>query len=431
MAAWRWSGLAGLGLLVAAPGKDAWAWGEHYLIGDRAFSTPEVATVEEKVAVEPLETFLADQGPALAKLFDDYYAWLGDRGSARFKAQAFDPAEPTLAGFLRAARLNPETRFALVSRVLPGAQPTFTVVPPETAWPQLKVKPPMPMVFEDVTGQEVSGRSVLSTFADEPDWQMDRDLWAIADYGYGEQPYGKTDGEGTKAPFHVQLQHENAIVRTFASELTEGMMLDRVELFTRLSRLAFQSGHPYWGYRFASWATHYVQDLAQPYHAKAVPYAGTCYYVNFMFSPFKGAIKRRTTMKITNRHLLYEDYVAYGLMRSYTGTDETTRALAAYLGSGETVFAGVDSVEELLAVVSEKAAAHGPRIDRALRTAYPARLVKDVQWDIEKDPSYTIETSFREVDPERGIALLEQTGVDFSSAGTASRTILALARKAE
>lgn len=420
--------LALLGGVLALQG-EALAWGEHYLLSDRAFTNPGVAYVEDKVAVEPLDAFLTSQAPALEKLFDDYYAWLGSTGSTRFKAQRFDAANPTLASFLTAARLNPETGFALVNRVMPGAEATRPVVEPSTVWSGLSPKPPMPMVFEDVTGQEVSGRSVLSTFADEPDWQMDRNLWAIESYGYGKQPYGKADGEGTKAPFHVQFMHENGLVRKFAPEMTQGMMLDRVELYVRLSRLAFASGHPYWGYRFAAWGTHYIQDLAQPYHARAVPYAGTFYYLRFAVSPRKDAIKTKTTAKVTNHHLLYEDFVAYGLMRSFVKPDMTTQMLSAYLASGDTVYAEVDSASELMAVVSLAAAGHGPGIDRALSRAYPPEMVKDPSWDIEKDPNYSVQVAFDKVDPERGELLLEETGVDFEAAGIASRTLLALARQ--
>ncbi len=418
-----------LGFIGLSP--RAHAWGEHYLLSDRAFTNPGVAFVEDKVAVEPLEAFLTDQAPALERLFDDYYVWLGSTGSQRFKAQRFDAADPTLATFLRAARLNPESSFALVRRLMPGQQPSLPTVAPSSVWSGLSEKPPMPMVFEDVTGQQVSGRSVLSTFADEPDWQMDRGLWAIESYGYGKQPYGKADGEGTKAPFHIQFMHENFLVKKFAPEMLEGMMLDRVELFLRLARLAFSTGHPYWGYRFTAWGTHYVQDLSQPYHARAVPYAGGGYYLRYAVSPRKAAIKANTTAKVTNHHLLYEDFVAYGLMRSFVEPDMTTKMLAAYLASGMTTFEDVKSASDLLAVVSLNAAEHGPDIDRALSRSYPSEMVKGTGWDIEKDPDYSVQVAYQKVDPERGMALLEETGVDFEAAGIASRTLLALARTAE
>lgn len=417
-------------LACSALPAPARAWGEHYMLADRAFSSPDLAWVEEEVAVEPLDAFLAAEAGALATLFDEYYAWLGARGSERFLPQRFDAANPTVGAFLTAARLNPETTFPLVNRVMPGAEPTLPVVPAASVWSGLSEKPPLPMVFEDATGQRVPARAVLATFADEPDWQMDRALWSIPSYGYGEQPYGKADGEGTKAPFHVQFMHENFLVQKFAPEMLEGMMLDRVELYLRLARLAFQTGHDYWGLRFVAWGTHYLQDLAQPYHAKAVPWAGTGYYLNFAVSPFKDRIKRRTTMLVTNRHLLYEDYVAVGLMRSYTAPDPTTQALGVYLMSGAARWEGAESAEALMAVVSAGAAGHGPDIDRALRRSYPAQMVKDPEWDIEKDPGYSVEVAWKEVDPERGEALLEETGVDFEAAGVASRTLLMLAREA-
>jgi ABC-type multidrug transport system fused ATPase/permease subunit len=41
----------------------------------------------------------------------------------------------------------------------------------------------------------------------------------------------------------------------------------RVYQFSTLASLAFRTDHPYWGWRFAGIALHYVQDLTQPYHA--------------------------------------------------------------------------------------------------------------------------------------------------------------------
>lgn len=416
-------------LALAALPSTALAWGEHYMLSDRAFSNPEVSYVEEKVQVEPLDAFLSDQAGALTTLFADYYAWEAGRGNTRFKPQTFDPAAPTVANFLHACRLNPETTFALVNRVLPGQKPTRTEVDPTSVWPGMKEHPPLPLVFEDVTGLEVSGHSVLTTFADEPDWQMDRSLWTIPEYGYGTQPYGKTEGEGTKAPFHIQYMHENMLVRKFAPEMTEGMMLDRIELYLRLSKLAFDSGHPYWGYRFAAWGTHFIEDLSQPYHARAVPWAHGWYYLHFALSPAKDRIKTKTTALVTNRHLLYEDYVAYGLLRSYTAHDVNSAALGSYLTSGETVYAGVDGAEALMEKVSQASFDHGPAIDRALRHGYPKYMVKDPKWDIEKDPEYSLTTAYEKVDPDRGEALLEATGVDFERAGIAARTLVTLARR--
>lgn len=429
--AWRRLGvgvMAVLGVLASGLSRPAHAWGDHYLISHRAFSNPEFAFVGEQVAAEPLEDFLAAEGDAVKQLFDDYYGWMAARGSTRFKAQTFDPANPTLAEFLRAARLHPDTTYPLVNRVLPGEEATRPIVEPAQVWGPLEAKPPLPMVFEDVTGQQVTGLSVLSTFADEPDWQMDRSLWGFTEYGYGEQPYGKAEGEGSKAPFHVQFLHENFLVKAFAPEMLEGMMLDRIELFERLSHLAFQTGHDYWGYRFTAWGTHYIQDLSQPYHAKAVPGARTAYYLRYAATPRKAWLKVRTTQLVTNRHLLYEDYVSNGLMRSYTTRELSSQALSSYLVAGRPTAEGVDGAEALMIRVADASAGHARTIDKAIKRAYSKQWTRDPEYDIERDPAYAPALSWEKVDPDGGERLLEQTGVDFESAGVASRTLLSLAR---
>lgn len=70
--------------------------------------------------------------------------------------------------------------------------------------------------------------------------------------GMAEQPYRKAE-EGSKAPFHMQFQNENWILSLFAPEVVKGgMILDRIELFSRLSKLARKTGRDYWKYRFAA-----------------------------------------------------------------------------------------------------------------------------------------------------------------------------------
>ncbi|MBI3557186.1 MAG: hypothetical protein HY074_13060, partial [Deltaproteobacteria bacterium] len=44
----------------------------------------------------------------------------------------------------------------------------------------------------------------------------------------------------------------------------------RAQLFYRLALIAFAVDEPYWGYRFLANALHYVQDMTQVFHAKAV-----------------------------------------------------------------------------------------------------------------------------------------------------------------
>ena len=415
--------------LAAAP-SPALAWAEHDLVTDRALENPGVSYAQEQVQVEPLDTFLAAAPAEVAKTFEGYYAWLASTGSDQFKAQTFDASNPTTASFLTAARLNPVTWYPLVRGVLPGQQPVWPVVPIAQVSPYMRDRAPFSVVYEDATGQVMTAREVLTTFADEPDWQMDHVLWGHAEYGYGEQPYGKPEGESSKAPFHMQFLHEGFFVKSFASFLLRGMTEDRVELMLRLSRTAFETGHPYWGYRFAAWGCHYVQDLAQPYHARAVPGKKGPYYIHFALSPNKERIQTETTQLLANKHFLYEDYVAYGLVQSYTAPNASATLLSSFLSSGDLVFSDVDSGTALVEQVTRLSSAHAARIDRTIKKAFPRDMTRDPAYDVETAPDYNIPTAMGRVPERRGEQLLSQTGMDFESTGTATRTFIALARRA-
>jgi hypothetical protein len=93
------------------------------------------------------------------------------------------------------------------------------------------------MVFEDASGRDITARSVLITFADEPDWRMDDDLWQNADYGYGTSPYGAVAGTGSNAPFHMLFRHENLLMNAAAPEMKKGLTDQRIDIFRRCYRL--------------------------------------------------------------------------------------------------------------------------------------------------------------------------------------------------
>jgi hypothetical protein len=412
-------------LLTTLP---AHAWGHHYMVTDQALDRPDAPTGDAVVTVEPLEDFLEAEAEGLAELFDDYYAWLGERGSPRFNPMTFDASEPTRAAFIRAARLNPEARFPLVARKLPGegAESYGFEVAPEAASPYLHQNLPLITEVEvTVAGSEVPAREVVATFSDEPDWGFDHTLWGYTEYGYGEQPYGKPEGESSKAPFHMQFAHEPFLVRKFVPTVLEGMVGDRVEMFTRLAELAFSTGHDYWGWRFSAWAVHYVQDLAQPYHSKALPSATSAFYYRYVVSPRKEFLTERATQLAANRHFLYEDYVAFGLQESYLGDDALYEALAGYLSWGDNTFASESPmalVDELMAYAAD----HSLTIDRTLVKAFGPDLTRNAEFDVETDPSYSIVTEMEKMDTKSAQVLLDETGRDFEQAGRATRTILAM-----
>lgn len=418
-------------LLAAAPSH---AWGHHYLVTDRALEHPTtVDWVDAPVTVESLDRLLDADSDALARAVDDHYAWLLSRGSDRFDRQILPREDASRAAFIRACRMNPDARFPLVLRVLPDGPRHGFPIAPESATPWLHAVGPLLAEVEVVAeGAQVPASAVLATFADEPDWGFDHALWDIPAYAFGEQPFGKAQGESSKAPFHMQFDHENVLTR-MATDLDEAMVPDRVDLFLRLSRAAFQTGHDYWGLRFAAWATHYAQDLAQPYHSRAVPGARFGWYLRYLLSGDKDRIETETTQLAANRHFVYEDFVAYSLQQSYSGADGDAGALAAFLRDGPAVLqdgrqslgAG-SSAQALVDALTRPAAKHAHTIDVTLRSAFPPALMEDPAYDVETAPDYAIADLLPQVPAAAAADLLAETGKDFSQAGAATRTVLVM-----
>lgn len=421
-------------LLAALLPRPAAAWSDHYLVTDRALREADVAAAMDKtVPVESFDTFLAAEGPGLQKVFADYAAWQVDRKQKRFANVPFDGAHPTVEGFLRAARLNPKATFPLVVRKLPGGPSFGASVPSTTASPYLTERAPLVAMVEEVTpGTALPIRTVMATFADEPDWGFDHELWGFAEYGYGEEPYGRPTGESSKAAFHMLFLHENVLVKMAAPEVLEGMVLDREELFLRLSKYALSTGHPYWGYRFAAWAAHYVQDICQPYHSRAVPSAGTGWYIKYIFSKHQDQMKSDATTLAGNRHFIYEDFVAYGLQQSYFADageapkDARYSALAGFLSSGRAAIPHVDSAEDLIHAISGPAAKHSRLLDRVIVDAVGPAKTMDPAYDVGTAADYNIGDVMKTMDAKGGDKLLEETGKDFTRAGEATRTVVAL-----
>jgi hypothetical protein len=408
--------------------QSVFSWGSHYLVMDNLLKHPSMSFAQKTVKVETLDSFLKVEATQVKVLFDEYYSWLEKTGSKRFKRQTFDISNPSTTTFLKTARLNPETKIALVNRVLPGQANRFPKVDVASFNPY-EAGGTRFILYEDVTNQTVTVHSILSTFSDEPDWGMDLNLWKNEEYGFGKQPYGKPEGTSSQAPFHITYWHENYIIQKTVPQLTQGMSLERIELFARLSKLAKKTGHEYWAYRFAAWAIHYIEDLCQPYHSNAIPFANWTYYVAFILSPHKQQIKEKATQLIANRHFAYEDFVALGLEKSYTTTSPLYTNLAGYLYKGD-AYLGEDasqSFESLMLYITKFSFDHGEVLDKTLRTTFGKRLTEDPSFDFEteyKQGRFNMEAFLHTLKKEQRDKLLEETGRDFEMTGRATRTVL-------
>ncbi len=412
--------------VLVFPGT-AFPWGTHYLIMDRALEHPSMKFVFREVESSSLDSFVKKERVSLKILFDEFAAWEEARGSKRFRKTEFHPESASVLEFLKAARLNPTTRLLEVERILPGSKSMSGNVPVSSITPYLLDLPELPARFQSTVGKKIKIRNILYTFIDEPDWGMDHNLWGFTEYGYGKQPYGKPEGESSKAPFHMQFQNENWILSLFASEVVEGgMILDRIELFSRLSVLAGKTGHDYWKYRFAAWACHYIQDIGQPYHSKAVPDADFFYYIRYIFSSkeTKKEMKAKTTQLVANRHFLYEDFLSYNWIRFYRNPTSETRALTEFLVRDFEGFPSQSSNEDLMKFVGKRASSHAFEINESIVNTFGKEYTMKPEYDLEKELGTKMKEIIPTLNPVQSNLLLEEAGTDLSLTGFATREML-------
>ncbi|WP_267257179.1 hypothetical protein [Coxiella endosymbiont of Ornithodoros maritimus] len=90
-----------------------------------------------------------------------------------------------------------------------------------------------------------------------------------------------------------------------------------------MSQYAFQTGHPYWVYRFLGCSIHYAQDLIQPYHSIVVPNASAIKLITVSLLKRIGYTKpQRSVIQLSsNRHFTLENYT-YHLLKHLLETKQ-------------------------------------------------------------------------------------------------------------
>lgn len=324
---------AALALALLTSSAAALAWGNHRYATYRAFEVmPEVANARA-VKAEPLAEFLKAQEKGLETLLQqqdqwakanlDYYPALPE--SLVFKADPTRNADERKAAFLHGLRVSPAAPFALYFQVDPRKERPRVAPLPHAAVSTLPPSMGNALSFFALTpGETVAPLVVLATASDEPDLGLDIGLFEDSN-----TPWGKTMGLGKQAfgnpalpytsqiPFHMGFYHESPVIYAAASFVKRTLPLMRVHQYTTLSEYAFRTGHPYWGWRFAGIALHYVQDLTQPFHASLSPGLSPARIIGVNVLALMGVpkYKEQVVTLLSNRHLVLEYYqssIMYG-----------------------------------------------------------------------------------------------------------------------
>ena len=316
-------------LLTLCATSPALAWSDHAKASYRAFEgMPEVAQAAA-VPAEPLESFLAAQAQPIAQLLAQQAAWAQAQlphypplpAPLRFDAQVAKQGPQALrTAFLTALRVSPESRLALYIQPDPWAtapQAERLAHNTVSALPERDKDGGGHTFVRLRPGEAVAPLAVLASASDEPDYGMDVNLWEDNPspwgrrYGFGKIPFGNPNLEfTTQGPFHMGFYYESPVIYMAASFLRRTYPLLRIHQYKGLSELAFRSGHPYWGWRFAGLAMHYLQDLTQPYHASLAPDFSTVRLMGINLLSILGMPNAKNDMIIllSNRHFVLERY---------------------------------------------------------------------------------------------------------------------------
>jgi hypothetical protein len=402
--AMRWNERMGKGILAAFCAlavlmPPAWlmAWSEHPLVTYPVLAAMPGVADARAVRVESINSFLGAEEQKIEKLLAEEEAWAKKYliwypplpESLVFKASG--SPDDLRERFCRAIRINPRVKFPLYLQLLPGNPPGERPA----------LRPADISFLRDISdweatrfvslkeGESARPLDVAVSATDEPDL-LGLDIGLFEDnatdfgkrYGLGLQPFGNPNLEyGSQAPFHMGFYHESDIMYFFAGFLKKCLPEARIHLYKGLAKFAFESGHPYWGWRFTGLGLHYLADLAQPYHATALPGVSTAYalWINTIDMAGIHGPKADAIQLVSNRHTALEKFAQIYLHRAYQKGESANPLLAAlrFAADGALYDDGVPQN-----VVSRLAHDKAKQADEILEGAMPKKFVSDPGFEL-------------------------------------------------
>lgn len=407
-----------LALLACALAVPAFAWSNHTPNTWQALKDMPGFAQREPVKAETLEAFLAAEATRLEAVLDEQEGWAREHvptypprpDALRFTAAGADTPAELRRRFLAALRVAPDARLALFVQRMPGQDaaggPTLAGSRVSTlADDEVVGETPYVALAE---GEAVSPLAVVATASDEPDYGLDIGVWEDNDtahgrvYGLGKQPFGNPAlSFGTQAPFHMGFYNESAIIYAAAGFLKRTYPEYRIHLYRTLALYALRTGHDYWGWRFAGWALHYIQDLVQPYHARVLPGVSTLrmLWINALDILGRPDAKNRAITLVSNRHLALENFQRGAILAEYRDPGGAGPLLRALAGADSADGAGRDGTAGQPGVggsapaqpafgddaprlrVARRSAEAADAVDRAVAQALPPRYVDDPDFE--------------------------------------------------
>lgn len=287
--------------------------------------------------------------------------------------------------FLRAIRINPNSKLPLYLHLLPGqdAGCRERMPPEDVTILERRDESEYPHYVRLHEGEMARPLEVLASGSDEPDYGLDVGLftdnqteWGL-EYAFGAQPFCNPSLKySTQAPFHMGFYHEGRIISTVAPFLKISNVEYRIHLYKTLSRYAFEAGQYYWAWRFMGWALHYIQDLSVPYHASALPRENIANMLWMNLKSLFGFISalKKSTQIVSNCHASMERFLWQILRQAYMDA-ETDHPLLIALSSPVARIPYSDTFPR--DVIAKESAGLARKIDFYMSLYLPNVLVHD------------------------------------------------------
>ena len=178
--------------------------------------------------------------------------------------------------------------------------------------------------FRIKTGDEVDALDVLCTAAEIPDCGLDGGLWEDSAsqyaslYGLGNMPFGEKRESGQRASFHAPMYYNDFLTALYPTAQAPYAFY-RIKTLREVAKIAFETGHPYWGYHFAGLALHYIEDSTFPYHVKMLPGHSDFEVTVAALAEISGTGKQlRQIIDLTlTEHFLLEFYISSRLIADW------------------------------------------------------------------------------------------------------------------
>jgi len=391
-------------LLLAActllASNQVMAWANHTLISQGLLaSMPEVAEAPPAV-VESLESFLMATEAQLEPFLTQQENWMRENlrhyeplpDALTFKASG--NVQDIRQRFSHAIRINPNTRLNLYLQLNPGQElgqgapldaAEITTYKDNGYLDNINI-------LQLAPGDKVAAMDVVISANDEPDHGMDIGLYTDSNtehgklYGFGAQPFGNPNlPYGTQAPFHMGFYHEPEVIMAAGGFLKRTYPEYRIQQFKHLAEFAFNTGHPYWGWRFMGLGLHYVGDFSNPYHTTPVPgnSAISTIWVGLLGMMGMTGPQHDAVQIVSNRHTAIEQFQETVMTEAFKNKHSDHVALQATRGATS---AGQYQHNFVIDVFAKGGYEQADALDEVIVETMPAKFVSDVSVEFSELP---------------------------------------------